>query len=65
MNVSLRDVDVSKDGKIIVAGRDESRRTALEDEQREESDEETKPRQLKEESDEVYRLLAAFLQIDL
>ncbi|KAG7449464.1 uncharacterized protein BT62DRAFT_1003047 [Guyanagaster necrorhizus] len=55
MNVSLKDVNISKDGKVIVAGRDESGRTALEDEEgseEEESDEETKPGQLKEESDE-------------
>ncbi|KAK0232813.1 splicing factor, Prp19-binding domain-containing protein [Armillaria fumosa] len=54
MNVSLKDVNISKDGKVIVAGRDESGRTALEDEEEsdeEESDEETKPGQLKE-SDE-------------
>ncbi|KAK0456909.1 splicing factor, Prp19-binding domain-containing protein [Armillaria borealis] len=54
MNVSLKDVNISKDGKVIVAGRDESGRTALEDEEgahatlyfeseEEESDEETKP----------------------
>ncbi|PBK70310.1 hypothetical protein ARMSODRAFT_1083946 [Armillaria solidipes] len=55
MNVSLKDVNISKDGKVIVAGRDESGRTALEDEdesEEEESDEETKPGQLKDESDE-------------
>ncbi|KAK0198042.1 splicing factor, Prp19-binding domain-containing protein [Armillaria mellea] len=54
MNVSLKDVNISKDGKVIVAGRDESGRTALEDEEEseeEESDEGTKPGQLKE-SDE-------------
>ncbi|KAK0464173.1 splicing factor, Prp19-binding domain-containing protein [Armillaria novae-zelandiae] len=54
MNVSLKDVNISKDGKVIVAGRDESGRTALEDEEEsdeEESDEETKPGQLNE-SDE-------------
>lgn len=33
MNVSLKDVNISKDGKVIVAGRDESGRTALEDEE--------------------------------
>lgn len=31
MNVSLRDVNISKDGKVTVAGREESGRTALED----------------------------------
>ncbi|KAJ7806146.1 microfibrillar-associated protein MFAP1, Zn finger, CCHC type protein [Mycena olivaceomarginata] len=39
MNVALRDVNISKDGKVIVAGREESGRTAMEDEE-EESDEE-------------------------
>lgn len=55
MNVSLKDVNISKDGKVIVAGRDESGRTALEDEEEseeEDSDEDTKPGQLKEDSDE-------------
>ncbi|KAK0446416.1 splicing factor, Prp19-binding domain-containing protein [Desarmillaria tabescens] len=55
MNVALKDVNISKDGKVIVAGRDESGRTALEDEEEseeEESEEDTKPGQLKEESDE-------------
>lgn len=32
MNVSLRDVNISKDGKVIVGGREESGRTAMEDE---------------------------------
>ncbi|KAK0184267.1 hypothetical protein F5146DRAFT_1006758 [Armillaria mellea] len=43
--------ELSEDRKVIIAGRDESRRTALEDEEEseeEESDEETKPGQLKE-----------------
>ena len=31
MNVSLRDVNISKDGRVTVAGREESGRTALED----------------------------------
>lgn len=31
MNVSLKDVNISTDGKVIVAGRDESGRTALEE----------------------------------
>lgn len=34
MNVSLKDVNISKDGKVIVAGREESGRTAMEDEGR-------------------------------
>lgn len=33
MNVALRDVNISKDGKVIVAGREESGRTAMEDEE--------------------------------
>jgi len=32
MNVTLKDVNISKDGKVIVAGRVESGRTALEEE---------------------------------
>ncbi|KII86356.1 hypothetical protein PLICRDRAFT_177908 [Plicaturopsis crispa FD-325 SS-3] len=45
MNVSLRDVNISKDGKVIVAGREESGRTAMEEETSdEESEEEEKPR---------------------
>lgn len=31
MNVSLKDVSVSKEGKVIIAGREESGRTLLED----------------------------------
>ncbi|KAF7340133.1 RdRP-domain-containing protein [Mycena venus] len=41
MNVALRDVNISKDGKVIVAGREESGRTAMEDEEEEESEEES------------------------
>lgn len=33
MNIALKDVSVSKEGKVIVAGRDESGRTALEEEE--------------------------------
>lgn len=33
MNVALRDVNISKDGKVIIAGREESGRTALENEE--------------------------------
>jgi microfibrillar-associated protein 1 len=32
MNVTLKDVNISKDGKVTVAGREESGRTALEEE---------------------------------
>lgn len=32
MNVALRDVNISRDGKVIVAGREESGRTAVEEE---------------------------------
>jgi hypothetical protein len=38
LNIALRDVEVSKEGKVIVAGREESGRTLEEDE--EEDDEE-------------------------
>ncbi|KAJ7226072.1 microfibrillar-associated protein MFAP1, Zn finger, CCHC type protein [Mycena pura] len=41
MNVALRDVNISKDGKVIVAGRDESGRTAIEVEEEDESEEES------------------------
>ncbi|KAG6902998.1 hypothetical protein C0995_008571 [Termitomyces sp. Mi166 len=40
MNVALKDVNISKDGKVIVAGREESGRTALEEEESEEEEEE-------------------------
>lgn len=30
MNIALKDVDISKDGKVIVAGREESGRTMME-----------------------------------
>ncbi|KAG6887865.1 hypothetical protein C0992_010432 [Termitomyces sp. T32_za158] len=39
MNVTLKDVNISKDGKVIVAGREESGRTALEEESEEEEEE--------------------------
>ncbi|KAL0950478.1 hypothetical protein HGRIS_007290 [Hohenbuehelia grisea] len=39
MNIALRDVNISKDGKVTVAGRDESGRTAMEQES--DSDEES------------------------
>lgn len=32
MNIALRDVNISRDGKVIVAGREESGKTALEEE---------------------------------
>ncbi|KAF9052769.1 splicing factor, Prp19-binding domain-containing protein [Panaeolus papilionaceus] len=40
MNIALKDVSVSKDGRVIVAGREESGRTALEESGEEESSEE-------------------------
>jgi microfibrillar-associated protein 1 len=33
MNVALKDVNISRDGKVIVAGREESGKTAAEDEE--------------------------------
>jgi hypothetical protein len=33
MNVTLRDVNISKDGKVIVAGREESGRTEVEEDE--------------------------------
>jgi microfibrillar-associated protein 1 len=32
MNLALKDVSVSKEGKVVVAGREESGRTVLEEE---------------------------------
>ncbi|KAL1659704.1 microfibrillar-associated protein MFAP1, Zn finger, CCHC type protein [Schizophyllum commune] len=40
MNVTLKDVNISKDGKVIVAGREESGRTLEEEEESEEESEE-------------------------
>ncbi|KAL0065648.1 hypothetical protein AAF712_007289 [Marasmius tenuissimus] len=40
MNVALKDVNISKEGKVIVAGKDESGRTAAEEEEEEEDSEE-------------------------
>jgi microfibrillar-associated protein 1 len=33
MNIALKDVNISRDGKVVVAGREESGRTALEGEE--------------------------------
>ncbi|KAF7305050.1 RdRP-domain-containing protein [Mycena kentingensis (nom. inval.)] len=53
MNVALRDVNISKDGKVIVAGREESGRTALEQEDESEDEDEKPPGGVKaDESDE-------------
>ncbi|KAF8203755.1 splicing factor, Prp19-binding domain-containing protein [Pholiota molesta] len=56
MNIALKDVSVSKEGKVIVAGRDESGRTALEEEEESEEEEseeeETKPEVGEEVSEE-------------
>ncbi|KAF5377222.1 hypothetical protein D9615_006396 [Tricholomella constricta] len=58
MNVALKDVNISRDGKVTVAGREESGRTALEEEEEseeeDEEEEEEKPRLpgAKAESDE-------------
>ncbi|KIK70345.1 hypothetical protein GYMLUDRAFT_147561 [Collybiopsis luxurians FD-317 M1] len=53
MNIALRDVNISKDGKVIVAGREESGKTTLEEDE-EESEEDVKPkiRTEEEESEE-------------
>ncbi|KAF8446341.1 splicing factor, Prp19-binding domain-containing protein [Boletus edulis BED1] len=50
LNVSLKDVSISRDGKVIVAGREESGRTLMEEE--EESDEEEEAQVLVEEEEE-------------
>ncbi|KAH9486695.1 Microfibrillar-associated protein 1 [Psilocybe cubensis] len=57
MNIALKDVSVSKEGKVIVAGREESGRTIEEEEEEseeeeEEEEEETKPRVDEDESSE-------------
>lgn len=39
LNIALKDVAVSKEGKVIVAGREESGRTVEEDEEEDEEDE--------------------------
>ncbi|KDR85241.1 hypothetical protein GALMADRAFT_233987 [Galerina marginata CBS 339.88] len=45
INIALKDVSVSKEGKVIVAGREESGRTDLEEEESEEEDsEEERPK---------------------
>ncbi|KAJ3770210.1 splicing factor, Prp19-binding domain-containing protein, partial [Lentinula raphanica] len=46
MNIALRDVNISKEGKVIVAGREESGKTAVEedDEESEEDSEDVKPK---------------------
>ncbi|KZT22113.1 hypothetical protein NEOLEDRAFT_1171554 [Neolentinus lepideus HHB14362 ss-1] len=52
INVALRDVNISKDGKVIVAGREEVGRTAMEDSEEEESEEEEDEKKPSEESSE-------------
>ncbi|KAF7310495.1 RdRP-domain-containing protein [Mycena chlorophos] len=52
MNVALRDVNISKDGKVIVAGREESGRTAMEQDEEESSEEDEAQTGAKAESDE-------------
>lgn len=57
MNVALKDVNISKDGKVIVAGREESGRTLEEEEESEEEseeEEETKPGAPQETSSSEY-----------
>ncbi|EIN13203.1 hypothetical protein PUNSTDRAFT_78683 [Punctularia strigosozonata HHB-11173 SS5] len=41
MNVALKDVNISRDGKVIVAGREESGKTAVEEEEEEDSEDES------------------------
>ncbi|TFK30674.1 hypothetical protein FA15DRAFT_579639 [Coprinopsis marcescibilis] len=41
MNIALRDVAVSKEGKVIIAGREESGRTAAEEEEQESEEDES------------------------
>ncbi|KAF8845473.1 hypothetical protein BDN67DRAFT_460531 [Paxillus ammoniavirescens] len=52
INVSLKDVSISQDGKVIVAGREESGRTVLEEEEEEGSEEAEEEEEEEEESSE-------------
>ncbi|KAJ4499345.1 splicing factor, Prp19-binding domain-containing protein [Lentinula lateritia] len=54
MNIALRDVDISTDGKVIVAGREESGKTVLEEdeESEDESEEDIGSKVKQEESEE-------------
>ncbi|KAF8823913.1 hypothetical protein HHX47_DHR9000219 [Lentinula edodes] len=54
MNIALRDVDISTDGKVIVAGREESGKTVLEEdeESEDESEEDIESKVKQEESEE-------------
>ncbi|KAJ4485481.1 splicing factor, Prp19-binding domain-containing protein [Lentinula aciculospora] len=54
MNIALRDVNISKEGKVIVAGREESGKTVFEEdeESEDESEEDIKPKVKQEESEE-------------
>ncbi|OAX43640.1 hypothetical protein K503DRAFT_789395 [Rhizopogon vinicolor AM-OR11-026] len=52
MNLSLKDVNISKEGKVIVAGREESGRTKLEDDILEEEEEEEEEAPDEEEEEE-------------
>lgn len=56
MNISLKEVNISKEGKVIVAGREESGRTAVEEDEEtdeSESDEEEAKVAPKAEADDV------------
>ncbi|KAE9409396.1 hypothetical protein BT96DRAFT_962482 [Gymnopus androsaceus JB14] len=52
MNIALRDVNISREGKVIVAGREESGKTALEEEEEESEDESEEDVKKVEESEE-------------
>ncbi|KAI0344292.1 hypothetical protein BDW22DRAFT_1392747 [Trametopsis cervina] len=52
INVALRDVNISKEGKVIVAGREEVGRTEAELEEEEEDEEEEEAEEEEEESEE-------------
>ncbi|PFH54890.1 hypothetical protein AMATHDRAFT_134337 [Amanita thiersii Skay4041] len=53
MNVTLRDVNISKEGKVIVGGREESGRTEHEEDEEEEEEEE-EATGIKKEEEETY-----------
>ncbi|KAG1749622.1 microfibrillar-associated protein MFAP1, Zn finger, CCHC type protein [Suillus paluster] len=52
MNLTLKDVNISKEGKVIVAGREESGRTKLEEDIASEEEEEEAPGEEEEEEEE-------------
>ncbi|KAI0074799.1 hypothetical protein K474DRAFT_1600937 [Panus rudis PR-1116 ss-1] len=52
MSIALRDVNISRDGKVVVAGKEESGRTEVEQEETSEEEEEDEAAQAEESSEE-------------